>query len=518
VPAREIDPDALPEDGRKELFDALSGPAVLAEPETGVGIGWMLLATLGGGCLAAFAVGGLGIVTSSYKHHGLWVAALWALAAATALVGVIWTALAIKRRMLPWRAGRFLLRRGFFDARKRPILTRPLAELTRYEVGESSGSEGPLRLFTISLWFGDEVERFQIFGLPHNVPRAALDELQSAAEEARASDKSRGMLGMSSPVASRGGFALSAHPWKTLIVLALALVAPVELWVLPALSVQAAERMGTVWSLRAAAAAYPRASVIERVTPQIRARYDAARAAVERKAAPERRALLTRLLSRLEESGSSVVRVRLVTPPEEDTKAATAAIELVSKISPGTTPAPVVLHYQSVSLAGHRAGESELAGALSSRFEAALGKHDVIEIQAAGDLWGASKEAAAPSDPAPPEIEIVSRAQFGNALQGEGARVYASLSFTFEAWLSLPGEPRALLAERVTVPAPESLEVSRFRFEGEKAKPLGGSGDPIIDRLDDSLIYVKQATSAASAGAKLIGDQIFGSASGKVDK
>lgn len=508
-----IDPDALPEDGRKELFNALSGPAVLAEPETGVGIGWMLLAALGGGGLAAFVVGGLGIVTSPHKHHGLWIAALWALASAMVLVGVIWTALAIKRRMLPWRAGRFLLRRGFFDSRRSPILTRPLADLTRYEVAESSGSEGPFRLFTISVWFGDEVERFHIFGLPHNVPRAALDELKEAAEEARASDKSRGMLGMSSPNASRGGFALSAHPWKTLIVLALALVAPVEIWVLPALSVQAAERMGTVWSLRAAAAAYPRASVIERVAPKIRARYEAARAEVERKAAPERRALLTRLLARVEESGSSVVRVRLVTPPEEDTKAATAAIELVSKITPGTTPAPVVLHYQGVSLAGHRAGESEFVGALSSRFEAALGMHDVIDIQAAGDLSGASKEAAAP--PAPPEIEIVSRAQFGNALQGEGARVYASLSFTFEAWLSMPGEPRAILAERVTVPAPESLQVSRLTFNGEKAKPLGGSGDAIMDRLDDSLVYVKQATSAASAGAKLIGDQIFGSAPDK---
>ena len=113
---------------------------------------------------------------------------------------------------------------------------------------------------------------------------------------------------------------------------------------------------------------------------------------------------------------------------------------------------------------------------------------------------------------------FISRARFGDSLQGKGSRIYASLSFTFETWLSLPGEPKERFAELVTIPAPESIEVQRFSFNGEARKPLGGSGDPLLDSLDDSLVYVKQATKAATEAATLIAEQLFGPAPGKTGR
>jgi len=164
----------------------------------------------------------------------------------------------------------------------------------------------------------------------------------------------------------------------------------------------------------------------------------------------------------------------------------------------------VVLHYQVVSLAGMRIGQNELTYGLSARL-APLVPEDVLTLESEST----SLEGPA-TDPGDPVIEIKSSVVPSSVFKGEGSRMFAALTFRYEAWLILPGEPKALLIEEVTVPPPDNLSIHRLTFDKEKPAPLGSSGNPLLDRLEDSRVYTKQAEIAAQAGAVKLAAGLIG--------
>jgi hypothetical protein len=511
MPALEIDPAALPPEEQKEIERLLAGPKILAEPEGSAGVyGWGLLAALGAAALGGLLFWrGLGVVTSPWASHGPWIAIPYALATATLAIGTFKLVAAIRMARLPWTPGRYLLAEGFLDTRARPLRFRPIADFTRVSVHEGESHTTPLRLFTTSVHFGDEVEKFHLFGTEQNLPRAELDELSAhrdAALEGQRSEggyrfsrrASTGAAATGSTSRPRARARLADHPWKVAGGVGLLAVAPIYLGVLPALSLQAAERDGSVRALRAAEKAYPYGWISARVRPAIHARFEAARASVSRRIAAERRAPLERLLAYLEGQESARVRVRLVAPDDAQLEAATLALEARIKGLPGATAAPVVLNYQVVSLAGIRVGQEGLVRGLVKGVSTLI-PSDVLELE------GEQNRFDGPAlDPRDPVIEIISTVALTDVFQGTGSRAYAGLTFGFETSLRLPGEPPALLVPMVTIPPPDNLSISRYSLGGDKVAPLGGSKDPYLDRLDDASVYTKQAEQAGdAAGARL---------------
>jgi hypothetical protein len=107
-------------------------------------------------------------------------------------------------------------------------------------------------------------------------------------------------------------------------------------------------------------------------------------------------------------------------------------------------------------------------------------------------------------DPGDPVIEITSSVTTLAVFQGQGQRAFAALSFEYETSLLVPGEPTTLLVPKLTVLPPDNLSIRRLSFDGEKPRALGSSGDAMLDRMDDGMVYTKQAeTAATAAGAKL---------------
>ncbi len=507
----EIDPTALPLEEQKKIESLLAGPKILAEPEGAAGVvGWVLVATLGAAALGGLLFWqGLGVITSPWASHGVWIAIPYALATATLAIGTFKLVASVRMARLPWNPGRYLLSQGFFDTRRRPLRFLPIAELTRVDVHEGESHTTPLHLFTISVHFGDEVEKFHIFGTEQNIPRAALDGLAAHRDAAREGLRSEGGYRFShrassaiatgaSSSPSRGRRRLADHSWKLAGLAGLLAVAPLYLGVLPALSLRAAERDGSVRALRAAEKAYPYTWISARVRPAIHARFEAARAAISSGIAPDRRAAVERLLAYLEGQDSARVRVRLVPPDGAQLAAATRALEARIKDLPGVTAAPVVLDYQIVSLAGVRIGQNELAWGLAKGFSAVI-PTDLLETESELNRFDGSA-----LDPRDPVIEITSAIEVPSVFQGQGSRAFAALAFEYETSLLLPGEPRMLLVPKVTVQPPDNLTISRFSFDNDKAAPVGGSMDPMIDRLDDSLVYTKQAEKAGEAGGARI--------------
>ena len=103
-------------------------------------------------------------------------------------------------------------------------------------------------------------------------------------------------------------------------------------------------------------------------------------------------------------------------------------------------------------------------------------------------------------DPRDPVIEIISTVALAAVFQGRSSRAFAALEFEYETWLQLPGEPRILLVPKLTILPPDNLTISRFSFGDDQASPLGGSNDPMLNRLDDAMVYTKQAEKAGEAG------------------
>lgn len=97
-------------------------------------------------------------------------------------------------------------------------------------------------------------------------------------------------------------------------------------------------------------------------------------------------------------------------------------------------------------------------------------------------------------------IEITSTITVTAVFQGRSSRAFAALAFEYETWLQLPGEPGILLVPKLTILPPDNLSISRFSFGDDKASPLGGSNDPMINRMDDAMVYTKQAEKAGEAG------------------
>lgn len=512
MPALEIDPAALPPDEKQEIERLLAGPKILAEPEGSFGIyGWGTLAALGAAALGALLFWqGLGVVTSPWTAHGVWIAVPYALATATLAIGIFKLVASIRMARLPWTTGRYLLTQGFLDTRTRPLRFRPIADFTRVDIHEGESHSTPLRLFTMSVHFGDEVEKFHLFGMEQNIPRAALDELSAHREAALDAKRSEGgyrfsrrastanAAGTAATPGPRSRGRLADHPWKVAGGIGLLAVAPLYLGVLPALSLQAAERDGTVRALRAAEKAYPYGWVSARTRPAIHARFEAARAAVARQLPPEQRAPVERLLTYLEGQESVRVRVRLVAPDDAQLTAATRALEARIKDIPGAMAAPVVLNYQVVSLAGIRVGQEGLVRGIVKGFSSIV-PSDVLELE------GEQHRFEGPDlDPRDPVIEITSAVEVTAVFQGTSSRAFAALTFEYETSLQIPGEPPASLLPKVTIQPPDNLSINRYSFAGDKAAPLGGSKDPYMDRLDDATVYTKQAENAGdNAGANL---------------
>ncbi len=506
MPALEIDPAALSPEERKELDLLLAGPKILAEPESPVAVVWVLLALLGAGALGGlFFWQRLGVVASPWASQGLWIPIPYALATATVVIGIVKAVSAIRMSRLPWRSGRYLLAQGFLDTRRRPLRFLPIADFTRVEIDESEGPTTEPRLFTMSVHFGEVVEKFHTFGFPQNIPRAALDELPAHRDAALDGQRSEGGYRFSrrasaaapaAPARSRGQ--ISDHPWKVAGVAGVLAIAPLYLVALPALSLRAAEQSGTVRALRAAERASPYGWISARTRPAIHARFEGARAGVMRGIAAEPRAPLLRLLAYLEDHDRSVARVRLVAPEGEQLAAATRVLEATIKDTPGATAAPVVLSYQGASLAGTIVGQNELTQRLASGLAPFI-PEDVLELEP--EPHGLD---ARPFDPQDPVIEIDSAIELISVFEGKGARRFAALAFEYEAALLVPGEPRALFLSKVTVAPPDNLSISRFAFGKERPRDLGSSGNPMLDRLEDSMVYTKQATTAAEAGGAML--------------
>ncbi len=503
----EIDPAALPPVEREEIERLLAGPKILAEPESGaIAVGWIVLGTLGAAALGGLLFWrGLGVVTSPFASRGLWIAIPYALATATLAIGLFKSVSAIRVQRLPWAPGRYLLAQGFLDTRRRPMRFLPIADFTRVDIHEGEAHSTQLRPFTISVHFGDQVEKFHLFGLEHHVPRAALDDLSAHRDAARDTQRSEGGYRFSRrasidapPAPARARLQISDHPWKVAGLAGLLAALALHLFVLPALSLRAAENDGSIRALRAAATAYPHDWVLSRVRPAIHARFEAARAIAAREIVPERRAAVERLLTYLEAQDSARVRVRLVTPDQAQLDAATRELEARIKGLPGVTAAPVALNHQVVSLAAIRVGQDELARGLSSAFSAAI-PVDVLEVESEPSGFEVPD-----LDPRDPVIEVHSSVATLAVFQGQGQRAFAALSFDYETSLLVPGEQATLLVPRFTVLPPDNLSISRFSFGGEKPRPLGGSGDAMLDRIDDGMVYTKQAETAASAGGARI--------------
>ena len=511
--ALEIDPAALPPEEQKEIERLLAGPKILAEPEGSAGLyGWGLLAMVGAAALGGLLFWqGLGVVISPWAAHGLWIVIPYALATATLAIGTFKLVASIRMARLPWKPGRYLLSQGFLDTRRRPLRFLPIAAFTRVDVHEGESHTTPLRLFTISVHFGDEVEKFHLFGTEQNIPRSALDELSAHRDAAREGQRSEGGYRFSrrasaavaaSAARPRARLRLADHPWKAAGIGGLLAVAPLYLGVLPALSLQAAERDGSVRALRAVEKAYPHAWISARVRPAIHARFEAARAAISRGITAERRAPVERLLAYLEAQDSPRVRVRLVTPDGAQIAAATRALEAQIKDLPGVTAAPVVLDYQVVSLAGVRIGQTELTSGLVKGFSAVI-PTDLLELESEPNQFD-----GVALDPRDPVLEITSAIEVTTVLQGKASRAFAGLTFEYETSLLLPGEPRAPLVPKVTVPPSDNLTIYRYTFDNDKAAPLGGSKDPMLDRLDDAMVYTKQAEKAGEAGGARIAAEL----------
>jgi hypothetical protein len=506
MPALLLDPAALPPEERKELDLLLAAPRILAETESPLAIVWILLATLGAVALGfLFFWQRLGVVTSPWASHSVWIAIPYALATATVAIGTFKAVVAIRMARLPWQAGRYLVAQGFLDTRRRPLRFLPITDFTRVEIHESESHTTELRLFTMSVHFGDVVEKFHTFGLPQNIPRAALDELSAQRDAALDTQRSEAGYRFSrravaaaagSPAPSR--LRLADHPWKAAGVVGVLAMAPLYLAVLPTLSLRAAEQEGTVRALRAAEQAYPYGWVRARVRPAIHARFEDARARVQRGIAVEHRAPLLRLLTYLEDHNRGVARVRLVVPDSTQLIAATRALEAAIKDTPGATAAPVMLSYQAVSIAGIFVGQEELMRGLASGLLPFI-PEDVLDFEQVLPSFD-----AAPPDPQEPVIEIASSIELVSVFQGQSSRRFAALAFTYEPTLLLPGEPKALFAPKVTVPPPSNLFINRFTFGDAKPTSLGGSGDSLTDHQDDSSVYTQQATTAGTAGGKLL--------------
>lgn len=521
MPAALLDPSAMTPAARDELLGALAGPKILAEPETGVGAGWMVLAVVGAACAAlSFAWLGLGVVDSPWAKQGAWIYAPYAIGFALTALGVTKAVLAVRRRRLPWPTGRYLTTYGFIDARQRPIRVRSIADFTKTEVRRSEGESG-LALYTIDVHFGGEVEAFQVFGTERNVPREGLATLAGArdahianqrsergyrsgasGDEARAGE-SAPAPGQTGAPAAKAPLRVADHPVKLALALALVAIVPLRCGLLPWASVRAARARGTIAALRAARAAYPDGWVVAALGPLVHRRYDDARAAVASKMAPEPAALFTRLLTWLEQHDRSTVRFRLEAPSQERIAAATTALEAAAAAFPGARPAPVVLHYQVVSLAAVVVGQSELARGVGRALADAI-PPDVLELEAEPDALGDKRP-----DATLPLLVVTSSVTTTSVFRGEGTSLFAALTFDYDAALELPGEARAPLVARVTVEPPNDLSVSRLQLGKEKPAPLGASGDPLLDRMDDSMVYTKQVTVAADRAGSLVGARLL---------
>jgi hypothetical protein len=499
MPALEIDPVTLPPEEQKEIEGLLAGPKILAEPESGWSIvGWILVATLGAASLGLLFWQGLGIVASPWATRGQWIAIPYALATAMLAIGTFKAAVAIQMQRLPWKPGRYLLTQGFIDARCRPLRFLPIADFTRFEIHEREGHSTPLRFFTMSIHFGDEVENFHIAGFPQNVPRVALDELSAHRDAVVDTQRSEGgyrfsrCAGAGAPSRqTRKRLRISDHLWKASGIAGLLAIVPIYFAVLPALSLRAAEQDGSVRALRAAAAAYPYGWVIARVRAAIHPRFEAARAGVARGIAAERRAPVERLLVYLEDHDRATVRVRLVIPGAEQLAAATRGLEERIKGIPGAAAAPVVLNYRDPVLPGIRVGQNEFAYGLRWPFRTVI-PMDLLDLESEPSQFD-----DVALDPRDPVIEIASAIEPMDVFQGGGERAYyAALAFEYETSLILPGEPKTLLIPKFVVPPPADL--------GEKRRGRSGHIWTIFDNMDDEAIYNKQAEIASEAGgAKL---------------
>jgi hypothetical protein len=517
MPALSLDPATLPPQERDELLALLAllapldAPTILAEPETrSVGLGWMALALLGAGGLAALLFGArLGVITSPWASQGPWIALPYALATMTLAIGAFKAFVTVGQGRLPWKRGCFLVAQGFLDTRRRPIRFRPIAEFTRVEIEERPGQNTPASFFTITVHFGDEREVFYLFCAPAQVPRAALDELALHRDAAFDDQRSeggyrfarRGELRAPAPAPRR--FRLVDHPVKIAALAGLLLVVPIHAALLPLLSLRAAERENTIFALRAAARAYPYAWVEERCRPLIHARFELGRARVATRMTPALRPAFTRLLTYLEEHERKVVYLRLVTPDEPQLAAATRLLKERVSDFPGATAAPIVLPDHELGSSDPRAGELALALGLSRTLSSVLPR-DVLSLERVPS----HPDAEAP-DPQDPVLEITSTLQPTSFFRGESARVYAALTFSFETALLVPGEARISLLPAIAIAPPEELAVSRSTLRKEKLVPLGAAVFEGLDRIEDAQIYTQQARAAAETAATRIGEALL---------
>jgi hypothetical protein len=364
-----------------------------------------------------------------------------------------------------------------------------------------------MSLFTVEAWFGQACEKFVLFGTERNVPRARLDELPAKRDALVAARKS----GQGDPLAEWAAASppprrkLSNFAWRLGALAGVVVAALLHLVLFPSLSLSCATSGGSLDNLRAVRNAFPFPWITGRANAAIHARFADAHARVTSRLSVEKRAPIDKILDQLERTDGSVIRLDLSPPDAKDLETATAWLQLRSQLVPGSKAAPVILGYQVVSLAGTVIGEEQLATGLDRRLELLIPR-EIAEIERGRRDF---------SDPDPnehslPVIAVRSSAVPVTTYQVDSARLYAGLAYTFEAQLRIEGQPPMPLTAPVTIQPPLEFSVGRMTFGREKLRPLGTSGDSLLDRMDDSLVYNQVAEQAATSAIDPLADQIFG--------
>jgi len=380
----------LPRAARERFVRALATPPILAEPSgTSSGLGWSIAAVFAVLGLGLFGWLGVGIVRGNWSATGVWTIVPYTLLSA-ALAGSLLAAhrCRARRTLVPWAPGRYLFPFGFVDARGPLVVMRPLGEIADLELVQDSNSMGIAVTHTTVRFTDNTSETFIVYGMRSASIAEAIKQLYADREQVRAalSANDQAVIDRLEPLdagelahAARAGAReelggplagklspLAAHAWKLGLVFGIAAGVLAQRWVLPSLSLHAADS-ARAW--RALAHAYPYGWVQARTRAAIDARYVEARQRLAKELSPEARASFAALLTYLQQQDSPTVRVVVDSPPEAELDLCTEWLKVQAKALGAASVAPVVLHYQGIVMGGVTPGESSFVGALPTASE-----------------------------------------------------------------------------------------------------------------------------------------------------
>jgi hypothetical protein len=503
-----IDVARLTPSERADLDATLRERAILSDPLARVsGTLFWVAAALSAALLVASLALGFGVIDSSSK--GPVGPVVFALVDGALFALVVRSAQAARAASaatpLPWKTGRFLYPSGLFDTFGRVLRYAAPGDITGIDV--LAGERGPsgMSLFAIAVRCGDETITFRLFGTEANVPR---DELAAflrppAADAASGAGYREGpthpawldreaiarVRKSPEPETKRDG-----PPRAGRVAWGLGAAAAMLLWlfVLPMLSMASARSSAFVARWRALEAAFPLPWVTGAARAAVDARWRAADAAVDSRIAPEHRDAVRQLLAWKRGRERQTIVVAVSSPPYAEMQAATRWLKANAQGAPASD---VIVAYASTYLMDRVPGDEAWLHAVETILREVV-DDDLVRLELArGD---AAESGAA-------RVVVASHMLPEHLLRGEGPAVFAGVSFDFDVDAVVPGSPGLPLARGLHVPAPESLEMVRMKFAGDKLPAFGSDGDK-ASFTDGVSVYAQELASASgTASSALVG-------------